>query len=50
MKKIIVIISLIIWAWGIFSWVDIISDNNEPNPQHSDLNIFVLLYPTDEKN
>jgi hypothetical protein len=31
------------FAWGILSWIDIISDNNEHNPQHSDLNMFVVF-------
>lgn len=44
MKKIITVILVAFLAWGIFSWADIISDNNEPNPQHSDLNMFVLFY------
>lgn len=50
MKKIITIILVAFLAWGVFSWADIISDNNEPNPQHSNLNLFVLLYSSDENN
>ena len=29
--------------WAILSWADIVADNCEPNPQHSEYNIFVLM-------
>ena len=32
-----------IMLWAFFSWVDVVSDNCSPNPQHSDLNLFVLM-------
>lgn len=35
-------------AWGVLSWIDVISDNNEHNPQHSDLNMFVVFCREEE--
>ena len=29
--------------WFLYSWIDVVSDNCSPNPQHSDLNLFVLM-------
>lgn len=29
--------------WAIISWGDIVADNCEPNPQHSEYNLFVLM-------
>lgn len=29
--------------WAILSWADIVADNCEPNPQHSEYNMFVLI-------
>lgn len=43
LNKIIATILIAFFAWGILSWVDVISDNNTPNPQHSDLNMFVVF-------
>lgn len=29
--------------WAFISWVDVVDDNCSPNPQHSDLNLFVMM-------
>lgn len=29
--------------WAVLSWADIVEDNCEPNPQHSEYNLFVLM-------
>ena len=29
--------------WTVLSWADIVADNCEPNPQHSEYNMFVLM-------
>lgn len=34
-------VALLLWA--IISWADIVADNCEPNPQHSEYNLFVLM-------
>ena len=36
-------IALTFAAWGLVSWVDIVADNNMPNPTHHEYNLFVLL-------
>lgn len=41
--KVITGICALFLLWAFFSWVDVISDNCSPNPQHSDLNLFVLM-------
>jgi hypothetical protein len=46
--NVITVIMIILFAWFFLSWVDVISDNNEHNPQHSDLNLFVILCEEDE--
>lgn len=37
------IIAIALAAWFLFSWADVISDNNSGNPQHSDLNFFSVM-------
>ena len=29
--------------WAVLSWADTVADNCEPNPQHSEYNLFVLM-------
>lgn len=29
--------------WAVLSWADIVADNCELNPQHSEYNMFVLM-------
>lgn len=29
--------------WFFLSWVDIVADNSQPNPTHSQYNMFVLM-------
>jgi hypothetical protein len=41
--KVITGICVLFLLWAFFSWVDVVSDNCSPNPQHSDLNLFVLM-------
>ena len=42
-KTIIYIASIIIIAWFAFSFIDIVSDNNNKEPQHANINAFVLI-------
>lgn len=42
-SKVITGICALFLLWAFFSWVDVVSDNCSPNPQHSDLNLFVLM-------
>ena len=42
-KTIIYIASIIFIAWLAFSFIDIVSDNNSREPQHADINAFVLV-------
>lgn len=41
--KVITGICALFLLWAFFSWVDVVSDNCSPNPQHSDLNLFVMM-------
>ena len=47
MKKtilnIITIICVILLGWFAWSFIDIVSDNNNPNPTHADTNAFIML-------
>lgn len=29
--------------WALVSWADIVADNNYPNPNHSEYNMFVIM-------
>lgn len=42
-KTVIYILSIIIIAWFAFSFIDIVSDNNSQEPQHANINAFVLI-------
>lgn len=33
----------VLLIWMLVSWADIVADNNYPNPQHSEYNMFVLM-------
>ena len=37
------IISVIFITWAAFSFVDIVSDNSKPNPQHANINLFSMI-------
>ena len=41
--KVITGICALFLLWAFFSWMDVVSDNCSPNPQHSDLNLFVMM-------
>lgn len=43
-------VSIAFLLWGFVSWVDIIADNTQPNPQHSEYNMFVMMVENFEKN
>lgn len=53
MKKIIKVILLSICAAFLIllflSWIDIIADNNDPNPHHSKYNAFVIMTKQEEQ-
>ena len=40
-------VSILFSIWFVASWIDIISDNCQPNPVHSEYNLFVMMV---EKN
>ena len=42
------VIMIAVMAWMFFSWVDVVSDNNTAEPQHSDLNCFVMFTEEDK--
>lgn len=53
MKKIIKMVLLGICVafltWLFWSWMDIITDNNDPNPHHSTYNAFVIMTKQEEQ-
>ena len=42
-KYVYITLSIAFILWGFVSWCDIIADNTEPNPQHYDWNLFVMM-------
>jgi hypothetical protein len=42
LEKALLIVSCLFMLWGFLSWCDIVADNCEPNPQHSEYNLFVM--------
>lgn len=42
-KGIVYTVSILTLVWFIASWADVVADNTEPNPQHSEYNMFVLM-------
>lgn len=36
-------LSILFCLWFVASWIDIVADNCEPNPVHSEYNLFVLM-------
>lgn len=44
------IASILFTAWFVWSWSDIVADNCQPNPVHSEYNMFVMLVESAEKN
>ena len=44
------IASILFTAWFVWSWADIVADNSQPNPIHSEYNMFVMLVESAEKN
>ena len=44
------IMSILFTAWFVWSWADIVADNCQPNPVHSEYNMFVMLVENAEKN
>ena len=46
MKTIVTIIctiSILFTAWAFVSWCDIVADNCDPNPVHSEYHLFVMM-------
>lgn len=37
-------VSVILWAWVLFSFFDVITHNNDPDPVYSAINVFSLLW------
>ncbi len=44
------IASILFTAWFVWSWADIVADNCQPNPVHSEYNMFVMMVENAEKN
>lgn len=42
-KGIVYAVGVLFIAWFVLSWADIVADNTEPNPQHSEYNMFVIM-------
>ena len=42
-KHLIIAIILLFVVWAIISYIDIISDNYYPNPEHSKYNLFTII-------
>lgn len=36
-------LSVLFILWGFLSWCDIVADNCDPNPTHSQHNLFVVM-------
>ena len=36
-------INVLFIAWAFTSWCDIVADNTQPNPVHSEYNLFVMM-------
>ena len=36
-------LSVLFILWGFLSWCDIVADNCDPNPVHSQYNLFVVM-------
>lgn len=36
-------ISILLYAWAFASWCDVVADNRNPNPVHSEYNLFVMM-------
>ena len=43
MKKFLLGVCVVFLLWGCLSWCDIIADNCDPNPTHSQYNLFVVM-------
>lgn len=43
MKKIFTVVSVIFFIWFALSWIDVIADNDMPNPQHSKYNLIGIV-------
>ena len=49
--RIVVMLEVVFLLWLFVSWVDIIADNTQPNPHHSQYNAFVMMVENfEEKN
>jgi hypothetical protein len=42
-SNLLVCISFVFIFWVFVSWVDVIADNNQPAPEHSKYNFFVVI-------
>lgn len=44
------IANILFIVWFAWSWADIVADNCQPNPVHSEYNLFVMMVENAEKN
>lgn len=43
-------VGILFAVWFVWSWADIVADNCQPNPVHSEYNMFVMMVDSAEKN
>lgn len=43
-------VSILLVVWFVWSWADVIADNGQPNPIHSEYNLFVMMVNSAEEN
>ena len=44
-KTLLTLLFVVIAAWMLNSYCDIVSDNSAPNPTHSEYNFFSVVFP-----
>ena len=44
MKGLFYLVAALMVAWVLVSWGDIVADNNNPNPVHSEYNFFEVAF------
>lgn len=43
-------VGILLAVWLVWSWADVIADNGQPNPIHSEYNLFVMMVNSAEEN
>ena len=42
-------IGILFMVWFVASWADVVADNSQPNPTHSDWNLFTILFQEEKE-